>query len=235
MPLTPISSISLHFEYDLVAARRRARQIAALLGFDEQEQTRIATVASEIARNALRYAGGGRVEFAVDTRGGAQALVLTVSDRGPGIGNLDDILNGRYRSQTGMGLGLIGAQRLMDDMQIHTAPGKGTTVVMRKRLPPRAPPLTDAGVMQLVDQLARQRPESPLEEIHQQNAELLQALSELNQRQEEQERLNQELEDTNRGVLALYAELDEKAESLRRADHVKTRFLSDMGHEFRTP
>ncbi len=235
MPLTPISSISLHFEYDLVAARRRARQIAALLGFDEQEQTRIATVASEIARNALRYAGGGRVEFAVDNRGGTQALVLTVSDRGPGIGNLDDILNGRYRSQTGMGLGLIGAQRLMDDMQIHTAPGKGTTVVMRKTLPPRAPALTDAGVMQLVDQLARQRPESPLEEIHQQNAELLQALSELNQRQEEQERLNQELEDTNRGVLALYAELDEKAESLRRADQVKTRFLSDMGHEFRTP
>jgi signal transduction histidine kinase len=235
MALTPISSISLHFEYDLVAARRRARQIAALLGFDEQEQTRIATVASEIARNALRYAGGGRVEFGLDHRDGSQSLALTVSDRGPGIENLDDILNGRYRSRTGMGLGLIGAQRLMDDVQIHTAAGKGTTVTVRKTLPARAPVLTDAGVMKLVDQLARQRPESPLEEIHQQNAELLQALSELNQRQEEQDRLNQELEDTNRGVLALYAELDEKAESLRRADQVKTRFLSDMGHEFRTP
>ncbi|HYK05527.1 MAG TPA: ATP-binding protein [Thermoanaerobaculia bacterium] len=236
MPLTPLSSISLHFEYDLVAARRRARQIAALLGFDEQEQTRIATVASEIARNALRYAGGGRVEFGIDQRDGLpQSLAMTVSDRGPGIDNLDDILNGRYRSRTGMGLGLLGAQRLMDDLQISTAPGKGTTVTMRKALSPRAPVLTGGGIAKLVDQLARQRPESPLEEIHQQNAELLQALSELNQRQEEQDRLNQELEDTNRGVLALYAELDEKAESLRRADQVKSRFLSDMGHEFRTP
>jgi len=235
MPLTPLSSISLHFEYDLVAARRRARQIAALLGFDEQEQTRIATVASEIARNALRYAGGGRIEFGIDDRNGSPSLAMTVSDRGAGIENLDDILNGRYRSQTGMGLGLLGAQRLMDDLQISTAAGKGTTVTMRKTLSPRAPVLTEGGVAKLVDQLARQRPESPLEEIHQQNAELLQALSELNLRQEEQERLNQELEDTNRGVLALYAELDEKAESLRRADQVKSRFLSDMGHEFRTP
>jgi signal transduction histidine kinase/ActR/RegA family two-component response regulator len=99
----------------------------------------------------------------------------------------------------------------------------------------RAPVLDPPAVVKLVDTLARQRPESPLEEIQQQNGELLKALSELNQRQEEQERLNQELEDTNRGVLALYAELDEKAESLRRADQVKTRFLSDMGHEFRTP
>jgi signal transduction histidine kinase len=235
MSLIPLSSISLHFEYDLVAARRRARQIAALLGFDEQEQTRIATVASEIARNALRYAGGGRVEFGIDNRDGSQSLVMTVSDRGPGIENLDDIFRGRYRSQTGMGLGILGAQRLMDDLQINTAPGKGTTVTMRKTLSSRAPVLTDGGVAKLVDQLARQRPESPLEEIHQQNAELLQALSELNQRKDEQEHLNQELEDTNRGVLALYAELDEKAESLRRADQVKSRFLSDMGHEFRTP
>jgi signal transduction histidine kinase len=235
MALTPISSISLHFEYDLVAARRRARQIAALLGFDEQEQTRIATVTSEIARNALRYAGGGRAEFGIDAVNGAQALSLTVTDNGPGIANLDDVLAGRYRSQTGMGIGIVGARRLMDDVQINTSPGKGTTVSMRKLLPARAPLFEGERLRKLVDELARQRPESPLEEIQQQNGELLRALAELNTRQEEQERLNQELEDTNRGVLALYAELDEKAESLRRADQVKTRFLSDMSHEFRTP
>jgi signal transduction histidine kinase len=159
---------------------------------------------------------------------------MTVSDRGPGIENLDDVLNGRYESKTGMGLGLTGARRLMDDLQISTGAGKGTTVQMRKTLP-ASTELTPEALTRLVDALARQRPESPLEEIQQQNAELLKALSELNQRQEEQERLNQELEDTNRGVLALYAELDEKAESLRRADQVKSRFLSDMGHEFRTP
>jgi signal transduction histidine kinase/CheY-like chemotaxis protein len=232
--ITPLSSISLHFEYDLVAARRRARQIAALLGFDGQDQTRIATVASEIARNALRYGGGGRVEFGVD-RNGAPSLVMTVTDRGPGIHNLDEVLNGRYESRTGMGIGIVGARRLMDDLQISTKAGQGTTVTMRKRLSPRAPDLNGDGLHKLADELARQRADSPLEEIQQQNAELLQALGELNDRQNEQEHLNQELEDTNRGVLALYAELDEKAESLRRADEVKTRFLSDMSHEFRTP
>jgi signal transduction histidine kinase/CheY-like chemotaxis protein len=235
MAFTPLSSITLHFDYDLVAARRRARQIAALLGYDEQDQTRIATVASEIARNALRYGGGGRVEFSVDARDSGEFLCMTVSDRGPGIANLDAILSGRYESKTGMGMGLLGAQRLMDDMQINTAPGAGTTVSMKKRLPPGAPTLDGDGVRRLTDALARQRPESPLEEIQQQNAELLQALGKLNERQEELERLNQELEDTNRGVLALYAELDEKADTLRRADQVKSRFLSDMSHEFRTP
>jgi signal transduction histidine kinase len=229
--MTPLSSISLHFEYDLVAARRRARQIAALLGFDEQDQTRIATVASEIARNALRYGGGGRIEFGADD----DVLVMTISDRGPGIPHLDEVLSGRYESRTGMGLGLVGARRLMDDVQINTAPGQGTTVVMRKRFPAGSSALTPEAVRKLSDDLARQRPESPLEEIQQQNAELLVALGQLNERQEELQRLNQELEDTNRGVLALYAELDEKAESLRRSDQIKTRFLSDMSHEFRTP
>ena len=235
MAFTPLSSITLHFDYDLVAARRRARQIAALLGYDEQDQTRIATVASEIARNALRYGGGGRIEFGIDARDGAELLCMTVIDRGPGIANLDAILSGRYESKTGMGIGLVGAQRLMDDLQVVTAPGAGTTVSMKKRLPAGAPMLDGDGVRRITDELARQRPESPLEEIQQQNAELLQALGKLNERQEEMERLNQELEDTNRGVLALYAELDEKADSLRRADQVKSRFLSDMSHEFRTP
>ena len=233
--MTAISTISLHFEYDLVAARRRARQIAGLLGFDEQEQTRIATVASEIARNALRYGGGGRFEFGIETKAGEQFLIMTVSDRGPGIENLDSVLSGRYKSSTGMGLGILGARRLMDDFAISTAPEKGTVVVMKKRLDPRVETVGSQRVLQIVDELARQRTDSPLEEIQQQNAELLKALGDLNERQDELERLNKELEDTNRGVLALYAELDEKAESLRRADTLKSRFLSDMSHEFRTP
>ena len=235
MAFTPLSSISLHFEYDLVAARRRARQIASLLGYDEQDQTRIATVASEIARNALRYGGGGRIEFGVERRDNGEFLCLTVSDRGPGIPNIEEVLSGRYQSTTGMGIGLVGARRLMDDLQISTARGSGTVVAMKKRLPPSAPALDGDGIRKVTDELARQRPESPIEEIQQQNAELLQALGQLNERQEELERLNQELEDTNRGVLALYAELDEKAESLRRDERVKSRFFSDMSHEFRTP
>src|SRR5262249_56660646 len=85
------------------------------------------------------------------------------------------------------------------------------------------------------EELAREVPRGPLEEIQRQNQELIQALDELRRRQDELEHLNRELEDTNRGVVALYAELDEKADHLRRADEMKTRFLSNMSHEFRTP
>src|SRR5262249_17458940 len=87
----------------------------------------------------------------------------------------------------------------------------------------------------IVGSLARQRPETPLEEVQLQNQELLRALEELRAREDELRRLNGELEDTNRGVVALYAELDEKADHLRRADDMKTRFLSNMSHEFRPP
>ena len=78
-------------------------------------------------------------------------------------------------------------------------------------------------------------PQNPYEEIQRQNQELLRAMAELRKREEELTQLNRELEDTNRGVVALYAELDEKASSLQQANELKTRFLSNMSHEFRTP
>lgn len=230
-----IITVALNYDYDLVAARRRARQIAALIGFDERNQTRIATVVSEIARNALRYAGGGRVEFSIGGRRGEQDLAITVSDRGPGIADLDAVLEGRYKSQTGMGIGLIGTRRLVDSFAITSSPEKGTTVVMRKLLPRGAAAIGPDSLPALIDELARLRGENPLDEIQQQNTELLTALTELRLRQEELDRLSGELEDTNRGVMALYAELEEKAEHLRHANEMKTRFLADMSHEFRTP
>jgi signal transduction histidine kinase/DNA-binding response OmpR family regulator len=232
---TTILSVSVKYEHDVVAARQRARQIAGMLGFDAQDQTRIATAVSEIARNAYTYAGGGRVEFAVEGRTAPQVFTVQVTDRGPGIADLARILGGAYRSTTGMGLGIIGARRLMDHFQIESGPGKGTTVQLKKLVPRSAPVLDSGALAALVAALARQRPQTALDEIQQQNQELLQTLDALRARQEELTQLNRELEDTNRGVVALYAELDEKADHLRRADEMKTRFLSNMSHEFRTP
>ncbi|ULA67061.1 MAG: Putative SigmaB asociated two-component system sensor protein [Nitrospira sp.] len=230
-----IINVALKYEDDVVAARQRARQIAGLIGFDAQDQTRIATAVSEIARNAFRYARNGAVEFLIEGQTAPQVLLIRVTDSGPGIADLKRILEGRYQSDTGMGLGLIGAKRLMDQCEIESAPGKGTRVLLKKVFPPRARTLAGKELSSLVDQLIQTPAQNAQDELRQQNHELLRALDELRLRQDELVRMNQELEDTNRGVVALYAELDEKADHLRRADSMKTRFLSNMSHEFRTP
>jgi signal transduction histidine kinase/CheY-like chemotaxis protein len=222
-----VLTLDLRLEQDVVLARQRARQVAALLEFSPQDQTRIGTAVSEIARNAHEYARGGRVRFLLRTQG-VPALVVEVKDQGPGIAGLEEILAGQYQSRTGMGLGIVGARRLMDDFEIESAPGKGTTVRMSKALPRQRTPVTSRTAGQIANSLASTAPESPFEELQLQNQELIRTLDEVS-------RLNQELEDTNRGVVALYAELDEHAGYLQRANELKSQFLSNMSHEFRTP
>ena len=230
-----ILSVGIRAEVDVVACRQRARQIAALCGFGLQDQARIATAASEVARNVYNYAAPGRAEFLIEGETVPQVLTIRIEDQGPGIAELDRILAGQYTSQTGMGVGLVGAQRLMDRFTIDTRPGAGTVIELRKLLPAQAPLLTPALVGDIGARLAALPTDATLTEVQQQNRELLNTLAELKARQEELLQLTRELEDTNRGVVALYAELDEKAGHLRRADEMKSRFLSNMSHEFRTP
>ncbi|MFL5321668.1 MAG: ATP-binding protein [Myxococcaceae bacterium] len=236
-----LTTIELRHENDTLLARQRVRDITEILGMSPQDQTRFATSVSELVRNAWNYAGGGRVELGLDVDP-PRSLVARVVDKGPGIKDLERVLSGRYQSPTGMGLGLIGSRRLMDTFDVQTGPS-GTTVTVGKTLPPGAGTRPAAEWARTISaELAVRRPSDPLMDARERNRELLQTLAQLQTRElqleeanRKLEQANQELEDTNRGVVALYAELDARAEFARRASELKTRFLSHLSHEFRTP
>ncbi|MBB6095117.1 signal transduction histidine kinase [Povalibacter uvarum] len=228
----PIVSMVIKMEADIVAVRQRARHLAELLGFVRQEQTRIATAVSEIARNAFSYGRGGRAEFSLHEQT-PQKLVIRIVDRGPGVADLAAVLEGRYTSVEGMGVGITGARRLMDEFRIESD-GEGTRVELTQYLPRRTT-VTREQLESVLTELKRSKPEDPLAALREQNTELLHSLEELRRKQDEATELNRELGDTNRGVVALTAELDDRAEQLRQASEIKSRFLSNMSHEFRTP
>jgi signal transduction histidine kinase/CheY-like chemotaxis protein len=223
----PLLTVALATPEDIVAARYRARQLASLVGLDASSQTRLAASVSEISRNALAYARGGRVQFTV-SRSGAFALCVRVTDSGPGITDLDAVLEGRTAGQ-----GIVSARRLVDEFSITTG-STGTCVSLSRRLPDGAV-ISASDIARIVGAMGSGLMPNPATELQTQNAELIASLTELRVRQDELVRLNIELEDTNRGVVALYAELDERAERLRQASELKSRFLSNMSHEFRTP
>jgi signal transduction histidine kinase len=233
MPATTLLSVELQQEHDVVLARQRARQLATQFKLDSQDQVRFATAVSELARNAHQYAGGGRVEFWIE-HGPPAELVARVIDRGPGIARLNDVLDGRYVSSTGLGIGIMGARRLSDSFSARSSPDEGTEMVIGKRLPITTR-ITPSAINAAMGAVAATRMLDPLLEVHAQSQELARALAQLREKQAETDRLSQELAETNRGVLALYAELDERAMYLERVNDLKTRFLSDLNHEIRTP
>src|SRR5262249_45346935 len=153
-------------------------------GFDVQDQTRLATAVSEIARNAFQYGGGGRIEFLAES-GAKPALLVRIQDHGPGIKELGAILDGEYCSSTGMGVGIIGVRRLMDVFRIDSVRGVGSTVELGKVLPKHAAALNSQRLAQITDDLSRRDPKNPLDEVRQQNQELLRTLEELRERQVE--------------------------------------------------
>jgi serine/threonine-protein kinase RsbT len=126
---TRLSSVDVEIrgEPDIVTARGLSRQLAERMGFAHLQQVQITTVVSELARNIVRYAETGRVHLHPH-EGPKARLEIIAEDSGPGIGNLDEILSGKYTSRTGLGKGLSGARQIMDEFDVRTAPGLGTVV-----------------------------------------------------------------------------------------------------------
>lgn len=123
--------VRIQGEGDILVAQTAARRIAAHLGFASSHQVRIATATSELARNICYYARIGTITIG-PTRGARPGVRVEALDRGPGIADLASILAGTYESERGLGLGLRGCQRLMDELDIKTGPGVGTRVTAIK-------------------------------------------------------------------------------------------------------
>ena len=122
-------------EDGIVLARQEARRIAREMGFGLVDQSRIATAVSELTRNVVRYATGARGEMIVRPfEGGARGIEIVVRDEGPGIDDVEQAMREGFTSGQGLGLGLPGTKRLVDQMEIESALGRGTVVTIRKWL-----------------------------------------------------------------------------------------------------
>lgn len=115
---------------DVVKVRQMVREWAVAMGFSLVDQTKIVTAASELARNALDHGGGGMVRLEALNNASRRGLRLTFSDQGKGIADVEQALKDGFTTGTGMGLGLGGSKRLVNDFAIDTAPGQGTRVTI---------------------------------------------------------------------------------------------------------
>jgi len=128
-------TIALENAHDIAVARNQVRVLAAALGFRVLDQTRLATVTSELARNVIKYAGRGRlIAYPLSTPNGRQALRLIFEDQGPGIPNIAEAMSDGFSTGRGLGKGLPGARRLVDEFQIESEVGRGTRVTVLRWL-----------------------------------------------------------------------------------------------------
>ncbi|WP_067969656.1 ATP-binding protein [Nocardiopsis trehalosi] len=129
-PTAAALRLQIRSDTDLSLVRQQVRAKAQEAGFGLVQQTKVVTAASELARNTLVHGGGGEMELAEVAQGGTRGLRLSFIDSGPGMADVDQALTDGYTSGNGLGLGLGGARRLVQDFQIDTRPGAGTTVTI---------------------------------------------------------------------------------------------------------
>ncbi|WP_234192848.1 MULTISPECIES: anti-sigma regulatory factor [Pseudacidovorax] len=128
----PTGTLPLASEQHIVASRQTVRALCQELRFSLVEQTKMVTAASELSRNTLIHGGGGRMHWAVLQEGVRRGLQLRFEDEGPGIANIDLAMSDGYTSGAGMGLGLPGSKRLVNEFDIRSTPGQGTCVSIVK-------------------------------------------------------------------------------------------------------
>ena len=125
-------AVPIRSENDIVAARRMVREVAQGLGFGLTDVTRIVTATSELARNIVLYAGSGVMHWRELDVSGNVGIELTLEDNGPGIASIEQVMQEGYTTSGGLGLGLPGTKRLMDEFEIASEVGRGTRVTVRK-------------------------------------------------------------------------------------------------------
>jgi len=238
MSTDPLLRTHLRVEQDIFVVRQLGREVTRQVGLESQDQTRMATALSEVARLVLAAGRDAEVVFAV-TADRVPTLLVEMEHPVPGdAARLTPLL--------------VQVGRLVDTMEVDDGE-TGTVVRMSRRLPPSAPPLTPDRMDDIRAGLEGHVPGTPFDELAVQNQQLIAALDEVRTQRDDLARLNAELEETNRGVMALYhqlsdeleetnrgvvalyAELDEKSVQLRAASEAKSRFLANVSHELRAP
>ncbi len=230
---------SIRVEQDIFVVRQHGREVAAAVGLEYQDQVRVATSLSEVGRQMFARLGRTDVVFAVDSGNG----MLTITATAGGVPDRD--------TADALAVGVSVARPLMEMWLIDHDEG-WVKVTMGRRLP-AGTPLREEELGVLRNRLERLVPNRPVEEFVLQNQQLLATLEEVQQHRDRLLAVNQELEETNRGVLALYnqlteeleatnrgvvalyAELDETSANLREANEAKTRFMANVSHELRAP
>jgi serine/threonine-protein kinase RsbT len=124
--------VTVEREDDIVTARRKGRELAAVTGFSSMDQTMVALAISEIARNIISYARHGTITLCRLEDRGRRGIEIIARDQGPGIRDIELAMRDGYSTGNSLGLGLPGTKRLMDEFELVSAVGQGTTVTMRK-------------------------------------------------------------------------------------------------------
>jgi signal transduction histidine kinase len=213
-----------------VKVRDRVRRLAREIGFDPTTQIKITTAVSEVTRNIYEYARSGAITLALAERGADFGLQVMARDDGPGIdeATLRSIMRGSYQSASGLGVGLAGTRKLMDEFDIQTKSGEGTRVTLVKWMPRGAGTDTKSRIEELRAKIGQDIEDSAVEELQQQNRDFVKMLAELEEKREQLEALNSQLADTNR-------ELNEANAKLRELAELKEEFLALTTHDLRSP